>query len=85
MAARFFTRLSIVLMCNLKVFDAVEQANRMTDADQETRDGAAFDFQDIISFRGNRYTARLSHERYSTKSTRSAQRRVIPLILYSII
>lgn len=44
MAARFFTRLSVVLMCNLKVFDAVEQANRMTDADQETRrrDGLRF-------------------------------------------
>lgn len=36
MAARLFTRLSVVLMYNLKVFDAVEQANRMTDADQET-------------------------------------------------
>lgn len=53
MAARLFAHLPVVSMCNLKVFDGVEQANRMTNA-QETRQ-CGLRFPGYYFIRRNRY------------------------------
>lgn len=71
-AAFFCARLYIVaLMCNLEVSDAVVQANRMTDVDQETR-RRSLRFPGCYFVRGNRCTPRASHERCAQSAKRGA-------------